>query len=126
LLQQITGIDELIPDPPLDNGGQHESPTGGKFAMHIDFNQHFVAKLDARLVFIAYLNKDFPPTEGRLNCGVRTKANARSKSNPLSAGQSSFLKPAKACMVAQNRLMPRGTAAALRRRIFLQQWPSGR
>ena len=126
LLQQISGIDGLIPDPPLDNGGLHESPTGGKFAMHIDFNQHFVTKLDARLVFIAYLNKDFPPTEGRLNCGVRTKANARSKSNPLSAGQSSFLKPAKSCLVVQNRSMPRGTAAALRRRIFLQQWSSGR
>jgi hypothetical protein len=27
----------------------------GKFAMHIDFNQHFVTKLDARLVFITYL-----------------------------------------------------------------------
>jgi hypothetical protein len=27
-------------------------PTGGKFAIHIDFNQHFVAKLDARLVFV--------------------------------------------------------------------------
>jgi len=64
LLQQITGIDGLIPDPALDNGGLHESPTGGKFAMHIDFNQHFVTKLDARLVFIAYLNKDWLPSYG--------------------------------------------------------------
>jgi 2-oxoglutarate-Fe(II)-dependent oxygenase superfamily protein len=56
LRQQITGIDGLIPDPALDNGGLHESQTGGKFAMHIDFNQHFVTKLDARLVFITYLS----------------------------------------------------------------------
>jgi len=64
LLQQITGIDGLIPDPALDNGGLHVSPTGGKFAMHIDFNQHFVTKLDARLVFITYLNKDWLPSYG--------------------------------------------------------------
>jgi hypothetical protein len=64
LLQQITGIDGLIPDPALDNGGLHESPTRGKFAMHIDFNQHFVTKLDARLVFITYLNKEWLPSYG--------------------------------------------------------------
>jgi hypothetical protein len=64
LLQQITGIEGLLPDPALDNGGLHESPTGGKFALHVDFNQHFVTKLDSRLVFITYLNKNWLPSYG--------------------------------------------------------------
>ena len=63
-LEQITGIEGLIIDPGLSNGGLHQIPTGGKFAMHIDFNQHEVTKLDNRLVFITYLNKDWLPSYG--------------------------------------------------------------
>jgi hypothetical protein len=62
ILQQITGIEGLIPDPSLTNGGIHEIPTGGKFALHTDFNQDSVTKLDNRLVFITYLNKDWLPS----------------------------------------------------------------
>jgi hypothetical protein len=62
ILQQITGIEGLIPDPSLTNGGIHEIPTGGKFELHTDFNQDSVTKLDNRLVFITYLNKDWLPS----------------------------------------------------------------
>ena len=63
-LEQITGIEPLIADPGLNNGGLHAIPTGGKFAVHIDFNQHEYTKLDNRLVFITYLNKDWLPSYG--------------------------------------------------------------
>jgi hypothetical protein len=63
-LQQITGIRGLITDPGLDGGGLHSIPTGGKFALHVDFNQHATTKLENRLIFITYLNKDWLPSYG--------------------------------------------------------------
>ena len=63
-LEQITGIEGLIADPGLSNGGLHEIPTGGKFSIHVDFNRHATTKLDNRLVFITYLNKDWLPEYG--------------------------------------------------------------
>lgn len=58
-LEAVTGIEGLVVDPELYAGGLHDIPPGGKFAMHIDFNQHSITKLDNRLVFITYLNKDW-------------------------------------------------------------------
>ncbi len=63
-IEQVTGIHGLVTDPELFAGGLHDIPTGGKFAMHIDFNQHSVTRLDNRLVFITYLNKDWKPSYG--------------------------------------------------------------
>lgn len=63
-LEKITGISGLVTDPQLYAGGLHDIPTGGKFALHTDFNQHSVTKLDNRLVFITYLNKDWRPSYG--------------------------------------------------------------
>lgn len=63
-LGQVTGIIGLIPDPGLHAGGLHEIPPGGKFALHTDFNQHPVTRLDNRLVFITYLNKDWLASYG--------------------------------------------------------------
>ncbi len=63
-LEQVSGIEGLITDPELYAGGLHDIPTGGKFAMHIDFNQHSVTHLDNRLVFITYLNKNWRSSYG--------------------------------------------------------------
>lgn len=63
-LREITGIEGIITDPSLSRGGLHQIPTGGKFAMHVDFNRHLETKLDNRLVFITYLNKDWLPAYG--------------------------------------------------------------
>ncbi|WOJ90947.1 2OG-Fe(II) oxygenase [Methylocapsa polymorpha] len=63
-LQKITGVEGLLPDPTLAAGGLHEIPEGGRFSMHIDFNQHPITRLDNRLVFITYLNKDWLPSYG--------------------------------------------------------------
>ncbi|ACB97405.1 2OG-Fe(II) oxygenase [Beijerinckia indica] len=63
-MENVTGIEGLITDPALYSGGLHDIPTGGKFAAHIDFNQHRVTRLDNRLVFITYLNKNWRPEYG--------------------------------------------------------------
>ncbi|HJQ61073.1 MAG TPA: 2OG-Fe(II) oxygenase [Vineibacter sp.] len=63
-LSRVTGVESLITDPMLHNGGMHKIPTGGKFAVHIDFNKHPINKLDNRMVFITYLNKDWLPEYG--------------------------------------------------------------
>jgi 2OG-Fe(II) oxygenase superfamily len=60
----IHSLTFINPDPSRHSGGLHEIPTGGKFAMHVDFNQHEVTRLDNRLVFITYLNKDWLPAYG--------------------------------------------------------------
>jgi 2OG-Fe(II) oxygenase superfamily len=63
-LAGISGIDGLITDPGLSGGGLHQIPTGGKFSVHLDFNKHEVTKLENRLIFITYLNKDWLPAYG--------------------------------------------------------------
>jgi Rps23 Pro-64 3,4-dihydroxylase Tpa1-like proline 4-hydroxylase len=63
-LERVTGIEGLIPDPALHAGGFHEIPEGGRFRTHLDFNRHPVTRLDNRLVFITYLNKDWRPSYG--------------------------------------------------------------
>jgi 2-oxoglutarate-Fe(II)-dependent oxygenase superfamily protein len=63
-LEQITNIEGLVTDPSRSNGGLHEIPTGGKFAVHVDFNLHKITRLENRLVFITYLNKDWLPAYG--------------------------------------------------------------
>ena len=37
---------------------------GGKFALRTDFTQHTMTKLENRLIFITYLNKDWLPSYG--------------------------------------------------------------
>ncbi len=63
-LEEITGIDGLIPDPYYRGGGIHQIPKGGKLDVHIDFNQHQKLKLQRRLNVLIYLNKDWKPEYG--------------------------------------------------------------
>lgn len=63
-LEKVTGLNGLVPDAKLVTGGLHEIPPGGKFAVHTDFNHHRITRLDNRLVFITYLNKDWKSSYG--------------------------------------------------------------
>jgi hypothetical protein len=63
-LSALTGIVGLLPDPLLRGGGLHESRSGGRFDVHLDFTKHFVTNLDNRLVLITYLNRDWLPAYG--------------------------------------------------------------
>ena len=58
-LEELTGIDGLIPDPYYRGGGVHQSKRGGKLDVHIDFNIHPKLKLERRLNVIIYLNKNW-------------------------------------------------------------------
>jgi hypothetical protein len=63
-LKNIAGIENLITDPELLNGGLHEIPTGGFFKVHKDFTHHSVLGLKNRLTLITYLNKNWDENYG--------------------------------------------------------------
>ena len=63
-LQQLTGIEGLIPDPYFGGAGPHQIARGGFLKIHADFNWHPLLKLDRRLNLIVYLNKDWQPGYG--------------------------------------------------------------
>jgi hypothetical protein len=58
-LSQITGIENLIPDPQFEGGGLHQIVRGGKLGVHADFNKHRRYGLDRRLNLLLYLNKNW-------------------------------------------------------------------
>jgi hypothetical protein len=63
-LSQVTGIDNLIPDPRFEGGGLHQIVRGGKLGVHADFNKHAVYGLDRRLNLLLYLNKNWQEEYG--------------------------------------------------------------
>ncbi len=59
LLEEITGIDNLISDPDLQGGGVHAIATGGFLKLHTDFNWHKKLGAHRRLNLLIYLNSDW-------------------------------------------------------------------
>jgi Rps23 Pro-64 3,4-dihydroxylase Tpa1-like proline 4-hydroxylase len=58
-LEELTGIDNLISDELLMGGGLHKITSGGKLAVHKDYNVHPMKKIYRRLNLLIYLNKDW-------------------------------------------------------------------
>lgn len=58
-LEELTGIEGLIPDPHFVGGGLHQIRSGGYLKVHTDFNRHRKLRLDRRLNGLLYLNKDW-------------------------------------------------------------------
>lgn len=58
-LEQLTGIDGLIPDPYFGGAGLHQILPGGFLKVHVDFNVHPKLNLDRRLNMLVYLNRDW-------------------------------------------------------------------
>ena len=58
-LEELTGISNLISDELLMGGGLHKITSGGKLAIHKDYNVHPVKKMYRRLNLLIYLNKDW-------------------------------------------------------------------
>ncbi len=56
-LTKITGIDNLLTDPMLVDGGLHETVRGGAFDVHRDFQRHRKNGLRNEMVLITYLNE---------------------------------------------------------------------
>jgi hypothetical protein len=64
LMQNITGIKGLIPDPYYLGAGFHEIGQGGHLSVHADFNHHKPMNLERRLNVLIYLNKNWNPEYG--------------------------------------------------------------
>lgn len=63
-LEELTGIDGIIPDPHFVGGGLHQIERGGYLKIHADFNRHKRLCLDRRLNLLIYLNKDWQEEYG--------------------------------------------------------------
>jgi hypothetical protein len=63
-LEEMTGIDGLIPDAGFAGGGLHETKRGGHLSVHADFNVHTKLGLIRRLNLLLYLNDEWSPEYG--------------------------------------------------------------
>jgi hypothetical protein len=64
LVENITGISGLIPDPYFMGGGFHEIQNGGHLSVHADFNHHKMMDLERRVNLLIYLNDDWQDSYG--------------------------------------------------------------
>lgn len=64
LMENITGIKGLIPDPYFLGAGIHEIKQGGHLSVHADFNHHKPMNLERRINVLIYLNKDWKTEYG--------------------------------------------------------------
>jgi Rps23 Pro-64 3,4-dihydroxylase Tpa1-like proline 4-hydroxylase len=64
VVENITGIKGLIPDPYYLGGGFHEIGNGGHLSMHADFNHHKPLNLERRINVLIYLNPDWKDEYG--------------------------------------------------------------
>lgn len=58
-LEKLTGIEKLLPDPYFHGGGLHQILSGGKLAVHTDFNDLKALNLYRRINVLFYLNKNW-------------------------------------------------------------------
>lgn len=63
-LENLTGINGLIPDPHFVGGGLHELIQGGYLNIHADFNYHSQMHLERRVNALIYLNRDWKEEYG--------------------------------------------------------------
>lgn len=64
IVENITGIKGLIPDPYFQGGGFHEIGQGGHLSVHADFNHHKPMNLERRVNVLIYLNDDWEEKNG--------------------------------------------------------------
>lgn len=63
-LSTVTGIDALIPDPYLEGGGLHCTPSGGVLVPHTDFHLYDKLNLYRQVNLLLYLNPGWTPDQG--------------------------------------------------------------
>ena len=64
IIENISGIKGLIPDPYFLGGGFHETRQGGHLDMHADFNHHKPLGLERRINVLIYLNRNWKDEYG--------------------------------------------------------------
>lgn len=64
LMEELSGIPELVADDGFRGGGLHCVQRGGKLDIHADFNIHPTTGLHRRLNAILFLNREWKPEYG--------------------------------------------------------------
>lgn len=64
MMSDLMGIPNLVADPDLIGGGIHETNTGGRLDVHVDFNYVESKKWHRRLNILIYFNKDWKEEYG--------------------------------------------------------------
>lgn len=83
-LENLTGLNNLIPDPSYLGGGVHVSSSGGKLGIHADFNLHPSSKLHRRLNALLFLNPEWMPEwNGQLQLWDSEMKNCVQKIEPI-------------------------------------------
>ena len=83
-LEQLTGIDHLIPDPHLVGGGLHLTRSGGHLGVHSDFNWHEGLQAHRRINVLLYLTPDWMPAwKGELELWDRGARSCQKTVAPL-------------------------------------------
>jgi Rps23 Pro-64 3,4-dihydroxylase Tpa1-like proline 4-hydroxylase len=63
-LEELTGIEGLIPDPYFFGGGMHQTQSGGWLSIHVDFNRYKKLNLYRHINVLLYLNKEWKEEYG--------------------------------------------------------------
>ena len=63
-IEQLSGIEHLLPDPHLQGGGIHLSRRGDHLGIHADFNWHEKIQAHRRLNLLIYLTPQWQPEFG--------------------------------------------------------------
>lgn len=63
-LEELTGIQGLIPDPHFEGAGPHCTLRGGRLGLHTDYRFNKRLGLDRRVNALLYLNEDWKPEHG--------------------------------------------------------------
>mmetsp|Transcript_13998 Transcript_13998/g.18337 ORF Transcript_13998/g.18337 Transcript_13998/m.18337 type:complete len:330 (+) Transcript_13998:93-1082(+) len=63
-LEELSGINDIIPDPHYRGSGLHVTASGGSLNIHADFNRYQKYQLDRRVNTFVYLNDDWPDSYG--------------------------------------------------------------
>ena len=83
-LEELTGINGLVPDPHFEGGGLHQIVRGGHLNVHVDFNRHPRTGLDRRLNALIYLNRDWEEEYGgALELWSRDQSRCEKRITPL-------------------------------------------
>ena len=83
-LEELTGIEGLIPDPYFGGGGLHQIEPGGFLKIHADFNVHPKLKIDRRLNMLTYMNKEWAEEwGGHLELWNESMTECRTRIAPL-------------------------------------------
>jgi Rps23 Pro-64 3,4-dihydroxylase Tpa1-like proline 4-hydroxylase len=73
-----------VPDPYMFGGGLHFTDSGGKLAVHADFNRHPKLNLDRRLNVLIYLNEGWTDdNQGWLELWDREMRNRVTRVSPV-------------------------------------------